>query len=293
MDEGKSFSRSMEVSGGFSRYETDCIHVGENASCLSEVVVELSRYFTDKVTFRKKCLSALAYPFLVLLFALFAVVFMLRVVVPIFSKMFDRMGGKLPGMTRFVMDMAGHSHLLMALPVMIFLLVMVFRFLLKRETILKKRWDYFLVNVPYLGDMVLLFHLQRLFHLMKLLLAANIPVHQAIEASSRTISFVPLTDIWVRTMKDMSQGFSLHQCLSRHAVFDTQAIAMIKAGEEVNKLHTVFVQLHSMADRKWQDAMALFFVLLEPTLIAITGGLVAFILLSLYLPVFQMGHHIR
>src|SRR5690606_22304741 len=100
---GATLSTAIEQSGKFSNYELQSVRIGEETGKLGEVLRELALYYKSKIAQRRKIISALTYPIIVLCTSLGAVFFMLKFVVPMFADVFTRFGGELPWITAFIL----------------------------------------------------------------------------------------------------------------------------------------------------------------------------------------------
>jgi type IV pilus assembly protein PilC len=123
---------------------------------------------------------------------------------------------------------------------------------------------------------------------MSLLLSSGIPLLRALELSKKMIHYYPLEAALEKTAEDILHGSSLHQSLSENSLFDEKIIALIKLGEEVNKLPTIFLQLKNQYSEELRHKTSILNSVLEPILIIFIGGLVAVILIAMYLPMFSM-----
>ena len=286
---GSSFSESLRDSGQFTPYEYYSIQIGEEIGQLSPVLQELATYFTQKLKQRRQFVSALSYPLLVLFTSLGAVGFMLYFIVPMFSDVFKRFGGELPYITQLIIDLSqglGDYLLIILLIVggITASLVMV-----STKTWFMRISSRLLIRVPIFGSVYAGIHLARFCSSMTLLIGAQVPLLRAIQLVRQMISFYPIRSALVQVEQDIMAGKSLHQSLSQFSIFDSRLVALVKVGEEVNQLATFFGKLSTHYSEEVEHKTSLLSTFMEPLMIIFLGLVVGFILIAMYLPMFQLS----
>jgi type IV pilus assembly protein PilC len=286
---GSSFSESLQSSGYFTPYEYHSIRIGEEIGQLSPVLQELATYFTQKLRQQRQFISALSYPLLVLFTSLGAVGFMLYFIVPMFSDVFKRFGGELPYITQLIINLSrGLSDYLavifLAVTGGVAALVMV-----KEKVWFRRISSRLLAKVPVFGKVYTGIHLARFCSSMTLLVGAQVPLLRAIQLVGQMISFYPIRSALVQVEQDIMAGKSLHQSLSQFTIFDSRLVALVKVGEEVNQLSTFFGKLATHYSEEVEHKTALLSTFMEPLMIIFLGLVVGFILIAMYLPMFQLS----
>jgi type IV pilus assembly protein PilC len=127
---------------------------------------------------------------------------------------------------------------------------------------------------------------------MSLLTAAKSPLVQSLEMVSDMITFIPLKESVNGIGENISMGKTLHASVEQTGFFDRKFTSLIKAGEEVNKLDYSFNQLNEQYNQEIDHKLSILASLMEPLLILLVGGIVAVILIAMYLPLFQIGSSI-
>jgi type IV pilus assembly protein PilC len=287
---GTALSNAVSMSAKFSEYDVLSIQIGEETGNLAVVMEELGGFYKRKVDQRRKILSALTYPAIVLMTSFGAVFFMLRFVVPMFSDVFRRFGGELPWMTKMVIKASSLMSSLM-LPLMLFIGVLVYGyFQYKNHTAVRALLSKILLRVPIVKDLVLKIYLARFCNTMQLLISSRIPLLKAISLSRKTIGFYPLEVALEKVEVGVMSGRSLHDNLSDFPVFPAKMVQLIKVGEEINKLEDFFKNLGDQYVQEVEYQTGTVSKLIEPLIIIFLGLVVGFILISMYLPMFQMSN---
>jgi type IV pilus assembly protein PilC len=291
---GSTVAAALQQSGQFSAYEYYSVQIGEETGRLATILQELARYYTRQIKQRRQLVQALAYPVLVLGTAVGAVLFMLRFIVPMFADVFKRFGGELPPLTRAIVGLAAlvREQALPALGLIIGLVFLI-RWVLRRPAaryVLSRA----LLWLPVLGPLLRGIYLGRLCGSLALLTGAHVPLLQALALARQMLSFAPLVEALRLIEERVLGGASLHASLAEFGyLFDARLVALVKVGEEVNKLDYFFTLLAQQYGEEVDHRAALMSTALEPVIILFLGLVVGLILVGMYLPIFQISNSIQ
>jgi type IV pilus assembly protein PilC len=289
---GMSLAEAMHKGGLAGNYEYYSMTIGEESGKLEEVLFEICRYYERKVKQKRVVSGAMTYPVLVLATAMIAVGFMLNVIVPMFEEVFDRFQGELPALTRRIIEASDwfkqHGWLLLPGLVTLFMAIWIGK---KNRKILR-RWHRLLLAIPLIGKLVKDIESARFCHIMALLMSARSPLVQSLAMVENVIWFSPLKDAVSSITKGIEEGRTFHDSLERTGFFDRKFTSLIRAGEEVNKMEYAFNRLNEQYNQKIEHQLTILTSLMEPLLIILVGGIVGVILVSMYLPLFQIGSSI-
>lgn len=291
---GSTVSAALQQSGQFSAYEYYSVQIGEETGRLATILQELARYYTRQIKQRRQLVQALAYPVMVLGTAVGAVLFMLRFIVPMFADVFKRFGGELPPLTRAIVGLAAlvREQALPTLGVLLGLALLV-RWLLRRPAA-RYALSRVLLWLPVLGPLLRGVYLGRLCGSLALLTGAHVPLLQALALARQMLSFAPLVQALGIIEERVLGGASLHTSLAEFSyLFDARLVALVKVGEEVNKLDYFFTLLSQQYGEEVDHRAALLSTALEPVIILFLGGVVGLILVGMYLPIFQISNSIQ
>ncbi|TAJ09158.1 type II secretion system F family protein [Marinilabiliaceae bacterium JC017] len=286
---GKTLSECMQLSQVFTPYEYYCVQIGEESGQQLKVLNELALFFSNKVKVRKQLLKSLSYPIVILISSVGAVSFMMAFIVPMFTDIFKRFNGELPGLTRFFIALSG----VLSKNSLLILIVLVAGGLglgyLFQNKEFKKRVQQFYIRIPYVGGLVSGVYNARFCSSMSLLIGAKVPLINAIQLVKKMVDFYPIQTALIRVEEEIMKGHSFHSSLSKENLFDEKTISMIRIGEEVNRLDVFFEKLHQRfmdeVDMK-SNALNTF---LEPLIIMLLGLVIGLILVAMYLPMFKLS----
>lgn len=286
---GAGLSDAVEKTGRYSAYECYSIRIGEETGCLNAVLKDLVGYFTKRIEQKRKIKSAFSYPIFVFAIAIIAVAFMMVAVVPMFQDVFARFGNDLPYLTKVVINTSNFitDNLIFLLIAIIAFVTSIF--LLRKNEKFMQLESKLLLRLPFFGELVRKMYLARFSLAMALLSSAHIPMLQALNLIKKMIPFYPIRSSLEIIGNDIMKGKNLYESLEQFKIYDKRMVSLIKVGEEVNKLDMVFDRLKNqyMEDVDYQTNMIS--SILEPLMIIFVGIFVGIILISMYLPIFQLS----
>lgn len=286
---GKSLSESMETLGKFSIYEQYSIQIGEETGRLNLILKDLSNFFEKTLSYKRQLTGALAYPIFVLSFSLLAVLFLLRYLVPMFSGIYGRFKQELPTLTKMVVSLSDWIGVLMPYLFLSFFLLIIAAYSQRQKLWFRKMISWTMLHIPLFGGIIKKVYLSRFCQAMALLLVSGVPLLNALKLVQQMINFYPISSSLAQTEKEVLQGAQLHEVLRQFRFYPPQALALIKVGEESGKLHLMFERLAAQYTEEVDQQTAVIGSLIEPVLIVFLGGIVAVILVAMYLPLFKMS----
>jgi type IV pilus assembly protein PilC len=274
----------------FSKYEAQSIKIGEETGKLADVLKELGAFYLSSIKLRRQIIGVMTYPVVVISMAILIVYFMLSFVVPIFSDIFTQTGGELPEITQFLIKV---SHKSSSIFYTLFLLIGGIVLLHKTQN--KKKWyrkhtSSFFLKIPVINKLIQKIYLARFCQSMKLLAGAKVMINEALDLVRNMIEYYPMEHA-LESVKDevVKEGKLLNESLAKHSIFPKKLVALIKLSEEVNAPEIIFEKLHQQYSTEIEHQQAVIGKLIEPIFIIILGLFVGFILVAMYLPMFEMS----
>ncbi len=286
---GKSFFEILQERGEFTEYEYHSVKIGEETGTLARIVDELGKFYERKNEQRRALLNALTYPIIILVTAILVMVFMLRMVVPMFEDIFRQNNVELPGITKMIIGVSkfigDYGWVLLIGIITLFAL---------RSTFVKKEWykkgkDSLLVKLPYLGNFVKSVYLAQFTQAVALLTSSKVPMLNSIQLVNKMIDFHPLNEALLSVEKNVLMGQSLNKSMAGNKIFDNKMISLVKVAEETNQTEYIFERLNQQYAMEVQQKSKLLSTMIEPFIIIFIGILVGVILVSMYLPMFKLS----
>ncbi len=286
---GQPFSEVIKSKKEFTEYEYYSLKIGEETGTTHQIAEELGKFFARKNEQRRSLVNALTYPIIILVTAVLVVVFMLRLVVPMFQDIFRQNGVDLPRITEIIIAASDFIK-----DYGWWVLWGIVALVLSRKWYGQKPWfkknkDRFLLKIPYVGNFIKAVYMAQFTQAVTLLTASKVPVLNSIELVERMIDFIPLKEALNQVSSKVMEGKSLSESLNSNKIFDHKMIALIKVAEETNQTEYIFERLNQQYNIEVQQKSKLLSTLMEPLIILLVGILVGVILVAMYLPMFKLG----
>jgi type IV pilus assembly protein PilC len=218
------------------------------------------------------------------------VFFMLKFVVPMFGDVFKRFGGKLPWITEKIIGISNAMENNFW-RVMIFILLIVAFILFTRKTEkFREIFSKMVLRTPVIGNLVQKIYLARFCNSMRLLINAKLPLLRAIALIRQMISYYPIESSLQKVEDDIMNGKTLHQSLQQFKIYPSKMVQLVKVGEETNQLDYFFGKISEQYIEEVEYKTSTLSSMMEPLIIIFLGIIVGVILISMYLPLFQMSN---
>ncbi|WP_136667684.1 type II secretion system F family protein [Flavobacterium sp. H122] len=286
---GRPFSEALKSQNVFSEYEFYSLQIGEETGTTARVCQELGNFFERKNEQRRIIISALTYPAIVISTALLVVVFMLSYVVPMFQDIFKQNNMELPLLTRFIVKMSEIMKQYGGYLFFVILFLIIITQFLKDNSGYKKIIHRIILKLPILGAFITKVHLAQFTQAVSLLTTAKVPMLNSIQMVKKMIQFIPLQDALEGVEQNILKGNNLSTSLMGNPLFDNRIISLVKVAEETNQTEYVFKQLNEQYNQEVINQSKIMTTVLEPFIILFVGGIVAVLLVAMYLPMFQLS----
>jgi type IV pilus assembly protein PilC len=287
--EGKSLSEAVDEAGVFSKVYSTAILAGEKSGNLSGVLDYYIAYQRVSTGVKKKIIASLVYPVLLIFVAIVVVTYLVTAVVPKFALLYNDLGVELPAPTRFLITITvGYRyHILGGLVLVVLLGFAVFFW--SRSEQGGVAFDRLLFKLPVIGDTLLKFQVAQFCRTLATLLTGGTPLVAALSTSAESITSRLIRGAVGRATQMVREGESLHGALSASRVMPDMALDMIEVGESSGALAPMLNSVAEFYEEEVSIRLATLVSLIEPLLLIFMGALVAFILISLYLPIFSFS----
>ncbi len=290
VQQGATFSEALAKHPKvFDRLYINMVRAGEVGGMLEVVLNRLAIFMEKRMKLKRKVKTALVYPIFVILAATLIVSFLLLKVVPIFAKIFADFGSGLPGPTQFLVDVADFMQVKWWLLITIFSsTIIVLKFLGKVE-ILKRGWDRVSLRIPMVGGLVTKVSVARFARTLGTLITSGVPILQALRITKETIGNVVVQNAIQKVHDRIKEGDTIAAPLDEAKVFPSMVINMIDVGEETGALDSMLNKVADIYDAEVEAAVEGLLSMMEPAIIIILGGVIGFIVIALYMPIFSLG----
>ena len=262
---------------------------GEQSGGLEEMLRRYITYAKILDSVRRKTASALIYPAILFTLSAFVVGIIVLQVVPEFASFYEGMGASLPLATRLLMTV---SYATREFFWVLFFGVTAAGFGMwnyARHSNRREWLDRSLLRLPFIGSVVNKFSTSQLARTLATLLGGGVPLVNALDVASRSISNRYLSQQLVTIAQEVREGQPLSTAMKSRTAFPSVAIKMVEVGESTGALRQMLNSVADFFDEEVETTLARFMTLIEPILLVIMGIVIAALLLSLYWPLLQLG----
>jgi type IV pilus assembly protein PilC len=290
---GALLSDAFGRQGVFPPIYVTTVLAGERSGSLGEVIERYIAYQKMSLSVRKKLLVSLLYPAVLVSLSSILIVFLVTYVVPNFAELYSSMNAQLPAPTQILIAIGttARSYVLLGF----FLLVVgvfVFRWWARTDNG-SELIDRFLLKIPVAGETWLKYQVAQFSRVLGTLLIGGIPLLQALDTSADSLGTQVLKRVLQQAVKLVREGQSLSSALRQTKIFPPLSIDMIEVGESTGALPAMLGSVAEFYEDDVATRTTAALSLIEPLIMICMGIFVAFVLISLYLPIFSLADSIR
>ncbi len=273
----------------FEKVFVALIRAGENSGTLDVMLKRIGKYLENTYRLKKLIKSSMTYPISVSVIAVGVVSLMLTVVIPKFEEMIVSNGGELPAATKFVINLS-HAMISNIVPIIVGTVVAVFlargyakttdgRIVIQRA----------MMRMPLFGDLIIKSGVARFSRTMSTLLSSGVPMIDAIDICKAAADHIAFDDAITEIKKEVELGASFTNAMVRQKIFPKMCTQMSSVGENTGNLDKMLEKVADYYEEEVENAIQGMMKLIEPVMLVVMGGLVGGLMISMYLPIFQMA----
>jgi type IV pilus assembly protein PilC len=273
----------------FDRLTCALVEAGEQGGILDTILLRLCAYKEKALSLKAKIKSAMVYPIAILVVAFIVTAILMMFVIPIFAEMFAGFGADLPTPTRVTMAISyafvEYWYLVVAVPT---ILVLMIRSIYRTK---KGRFqlDRLLLNLPVLGDVLRKASVARFCRTFSTLTAAGVPILESLDTVAETSGNMVIEGVILSCKKSISQGQTLTAPLEASKIFPVMVTQMILIGEQTGSLEDMLAKIADFYEEEVDTAVDNMTALMEPLIMVFLGVVIGGLVISMYLPIFQMA----
>jgi len=267
---------------------------GEMGGVLEDALMRVADQLQKDAGLRRQIKSAMVYPCLVIFFAVGVMMALVAFLVPVFEGVFKEFGGHLPAMTQVSVLMSKivtHYWWAMFLGTAAVIVAFV---KWKKTTWGRRQWDHFRLHIPMkIGTIVQQIAVARWSRTLASLTAAGVPLLQALEITGRTGGNVAVEEAMDGVIASVKRGGTIAAPLAQAPIFPSMVTHMVGVGEETGALDQMLDRVAEFYEEQVEASVKALTSILEPIMIILIGGIVGFIVISMYLPLFEVYNNIE
>lgn len=294
IESGETLSNAMAKHGGvFSKVYVSMVRSGERSGTLGVILGHLVKYMNRTEAIKRKVKAAMTYPVFVVGFAILATIVLMLRIVPLMADIYDKLGAELPGPTKIVIAasraLSQHFWILLVAAA-----ALVVAYQSMRRSPAGRLWlDSFRLRLPIFGPIIRKVVTAKYLRTLGVLVESGLPIIDALELAGETSGNEVVERASADIARHVSRGSGLALGFHSVGIFPEIVVQMITTGEETGRLSEMLGSVSDHYDEQVEASVEGLASLIEPLLIVMVGGLIALMLVAMFLPVFHLGGAIR
>jgi len=273
----------------FDRLTCALVEAGEQGGILDSILLRLCTYKEKALSLKRKIKSAMVYPAAILVISFIVTAILMIFVIPIFGEMFADFGADLPAPTQITMMVSDvfveYWYVVVGAPIaLVFAIKSIYKTPKGRYQL-----DKLLLALPVLGDVLRKASVARFCRTFSTLAAAGVPILEALDTVAETSGNVVIEEVILSAKVSISQGQSLSTPLEESKIFPVMVTQMISIGEQTGSLEEMLAKIADFYEEEVDTAVENMQQLMEPIIMAFLGVVIGGLVISMYLPIFQMA----
>jgi len=286
---GELLSEAFAAQNVFPKVYTTTLLAGEKSGNLEEVLGRYIAFQRLALSFRKKLVSSLVYPVLLIVMLVVMLTFLITYVVPQFASLYNQLGVELPPMTMFMLSIGTNAqkYAPWAAAALVIGGFLVWRWM--KGDAGATYVDRIKLKTPMLGEIWLKYQIAVFSRMLSTLLSGGLPLVPALQTAGESMQSRLIAHGVAGAALRVREGQPLARSLEAESVFPEMSVEMIEVGESTGSLPAMLNSVAEFYEEDVTNALATAMALIEPIILIVMGVVVAFVLISLYLPIFSLG----
>ncbi len=287
VEEGKSLFEALSSQKGFDKLYCSLVKAGEAAGILDGILNKLAEFMEKQEKLKKQVKSALTYPVIVVFVGIIVIFGLMVFVVPQFVGMLKESNQEIPWVTQTVIDVSNffqHYTLLLIAGIVAFSLLF-FNYI--KTSAGKQQWDKFTMSAPLFGMLVIKGNLGSFTRTLATMLAAGVPIIDSLQICIDTLDNTQIAKDLTKVRQAVMEGKSITEPLSRIKYFPPLITQMMKVGESTGNLDNMLMKVADVFEQEIEELVQNLTKLIEPIILVVLGGIIGFVLIAMYLPIFM------
>jgi type IV pilus assembly protein PilC len=270
------------------------VRAGEAGGVLEMSLLRTADQLEKDASLRRQVRSAMIYPVLIISFALLVMLALVAFLIPVFQNVFKQFGGHLPALTQFMVNFSSvlrHQWYILIAAVVGSVVAFI---KWKKSNSGRAQWDAFKLRIPLkIGDVVQKVAIARWSRTFSSLTSAGVPVMQALDITGKTAGNAVLERSMKLVIESVKAGGTIAEPLKQAKVFPPMVAHMVGVGEETGAVDAMLSKIADFYEDEVAAAVKALTSILEPAMIMFVGGIVGVIVVSMYLPLFDVYNQIH
>ena len=274
----------------FNDLYVNMVGAGETGGILDVILQRLSGYIEKAVKLTSKVKGAMTYPVAVITIAIAVVVIIMLKVIPVFSAMYEGLGSKLPFPTLICIGISNALINYSWLIIIAVVLIVVGLRQYYRTPPGKLMIDAAMLKIPIIGDLLRKVAVARFCRTLGTLISSGVPILEGMDITAKTAGNMVVQNAILKSKDAVEQGRNIATPLAETKVFPPMVVQMVGVGEATGALDAMLSKVADFYEDEVDNAVANLTSLMEPVMIAILGGIIGFIVIAMYMPIFNLAN---
>ncbi len=280
----------------FDDLQISLIEAGEKSGNLIEIMRQVADDMDKSHRLRSKVRGAMIYPGVIFVTAIIVVIVLVIFLVPAVEGLYADLGAsdKIPGITKFLVtlsDVFTNPVGVITMIVLITSIILFFRYFYT-TFIGRHMIDKLQMRLPVFGDLIIKMQVLSMSRLLSLMIRSGIPIIDALKSTGKSLGNIHFKDALFDTADAVSKGSTISVPLAEHRIFPIMVVKMIATGEETGSLDKILQDVSIFYEAEVEDITSNLTKLMEPIMLLVVGGIVAFLAIAVYLPLFSIAEFV-
>jgi type IV pilus assembly protein PilC len=274
----------------FNDLYVNMVGAGEAGGILDIILQRLSGYIEKAVKLTSKVKGAMTYPVTIICIAIVVVAVIMVKVIPVFSQMYEGMGSALPIPTQVCIGISNVLvHYFPIVVVAVIVIVVGLKQYYRTQTG-RLAIDTLLLKIPVIGDLLRKVAVARFCRTLGTLTSSGVPILEGMDITARTAGNRVVQNAILKSREAVEQGRNIAGPLAETKVFPPMVVQMVGVGEATGALDAMLAKVAEFYEEEVDNAVASLTALMEPLIIAVLGGIIGFIVIAMYMPIFNLAN---
>lgn len=285
--EGKTLYEAMILQPGFDKLYCNLVKAGEAAGILDSILVKLAEFLEKAEKIKKQVKGALMYPTIVMFVGLVVIFGLMTFVVPQFVGMLKETGQAIPWVTQVTIDISDFfiNYTLLLIGGLIAGGMLFLNYIKTKDG--KHQWDKVTMKAPLFGMLIIKGNLGSFTRTLATMLSAGVPIIDSLDICIETLDNTQIAKDLTKVRLAVTEGKSITDPLSKIEYFPPLVTQMIKVGESTGNLDTMLLKVADVFEDEIEELVGNMTKLIEPFVLVFLGGMIGFVLIAMYLPIFM------
>jgi type IV pilus assembly protein PilC len=277
----------------FSEFWLHLVETGEASGHLPASLEQLAGYLEESSSLRKKIVSAMVYPVILICVAIGAITIFLVKIIPIFSEIFKGFDMELPLLTQIVINMSNivRKYFLIAIGIIIVLFFVVKRYISTEKG--RRQFDILKFGSPLIGHLMQEISTERFVSSLATLLKSGVPILHALEITEKTAGNRLMEEALREVKTAVRDGKGMAQTMGNSALFSPLVVQMIGVGEEIGELGKMLDRISAFYKERVNTFITRLTTMFEPLVLVFMGVLVGILVVAMFMPIFSISTAIK